>query len=68
MRKYFSEDYVIPSSKVNEAQKKVVAENSRVFLPKLRADQKKDLRRQLKCYSLEISFPPQFGTMFGRNL
>ena len=36
MRKYFNEDYVIPSPKFNEHQnEKVFAENWRVFSPKL---------------------------------
>ena len=35
MRKYFSEDYVIPSPKLNQHQKKVFAGNWSVFSPKL---------------------------------
>ena len=40
------------------------------FSPKLGEDQKKKegLRRQLKCFFLEINFPSKFGTIFGRNL
>ena len=42
LRKYFSENYVITSPKLNEHQKKdVFAENWSVFLRKLGEDQKK---------------------------
>ena len=68
MQMYFSENYVFPSPKLNKNQKKVFAENWNVFFPKLGDDQKKGLRRQLKCFSLEINIPPQFGSMLGRNL
>ena len=35
MRKYFSENYAIPSPKLDEHQKKVFAGNCSVFSPKL---------------------------------
>ena len=51
MRKYFSEDYVIPSPKLNEDQKKVFAENWSVF------SSKSIYPRNLRLYSAEfVSF------------
>ena len=46
---YFSEDYVIPS-------------------PKLTEDQKKMSFPKIEVFSFEISLPPQFESIFGRNL
>ena len=56
MRKYFSEDYVILSPKLNEHQKKIRSspEICGVFLPKLGEDQKKGLRRKLKWFFAKI--------------
>ena len=34
----------------------------------MKTKKKKRFRQQLKCFSFEINFIPQFGTMFGRNL
>ena len=57
MRKYFSEDYIILSPKLNEHQKKVFAGNWSVFfLPKLGEDQKKGLCRKLKWFFAKIKW------------
>ena len=58
MRKYLSEDYVIPSPKLNEHQKKRSSPEIEVFffLTKLGEDQKKGLRRKLKCFFAKIGW------------
>ena len=49
MRKNFSEDYVIPSPKLNEHQKKkVFAGNWSVLSPKLGEDQKKRSSQEIE--------------------
>ena len=53
-------NYVIPSPKLNEKQKKVFSENRSVFSPKSGEDQKKKKKKERSS--------PQFGTIFGRNL
>ena len=62
MRKYFSEDYVIPSPKLKEDQKKkVFAINWSVFSPKMGEDQKK------KVFTDSWSGSPS-KSVFPRNL
>ena len=73
MRKYFSEDYIIPSPKLNEDQKKGLRRRKlKCFFAEIRWRPKKKKKKVFadswSVFPSKSIVPEQFGTIVGRNL